>query len=488
VRNLISEKLYKAATLTKHLNELKSLQISQTLITTTARFWIEFWDRRNRSETMFVCYYLDGNTKALWSSKPCHKGKVTMLGRVMNCLEQVFIHDGQGHPIYFRTFNGHADLGKHVLSMMEKIRDSVKEVAPSKTPMSVNRILIFDGGGNGVRTLRGLCEAEYHFITILDANQVNDRKIKAVCEKKRYEYGEAWLVDCDIELEDSYEKGYLFETRAVQVQWDNGRMAVLITSLSKALFSPDNVVKSYFDRWPLQELNFKELKSRVNIHRVVGYGKRVVDNTIVLEKIERLQRQIHDLEQTLAAPLQEITRIEATLQLRIQEERRYREKSSVVNGERKLSDEDACILQEIQRDINRLQRKIRTIKKGEAKLFTSLKKKRTELARVIEKKKIYRVDVELDQLMTCFKISFANICCYLLEECFNGEKMTLQNLFETIFELQGQMRVENEQRKIFIKRNPKQKILMRKLNAAFDVVNHMEIADINGCQYHFTLV
>lgn len=132
---------YKAATLTRYLSELTYLQVSQTLITTTARFWIEFWDRRNRSETMFVCYYLDGNTKALWSSKSCHKGKVTMLGRVMNGLEQVFIHDGQGHPIYFRTFNGHADLGKHVLSMMEKISDYVKEVTTSETPMGVNKIL-----------------------------------------------------------------------------------------------------------------------------------------------------------------------------------------------------------------------------------------------------------------------------------------------------------------------------------------------------------
>ncbi|MCP4123246.1 MAG: hypothetical protein GY751_15945, partial [Bacteroidetes bacterium] len=346
---------YKSATLDKHLSELKYLQVSQTLITVTARFRIDFWDRRNRSETMFVCYYLDGNTKALWSSKPCHKGKVTMPGRVMNCLEQVFIHDGQGHPIYFQTFNGHADLGKHILSMMEKISDCGKESATSKAEMSMHRILIFDGGGNGVRTLRGLCDSEYHFITILDANQVSERKIKAVCEKKRYEHGDAWLVDCDIELEDSYEKGCLFETRAVQVQWDNGRMAVLITSLSEDLFSPDNVVKSYFDRWPLQELNFRELKSRVNIHRVVGYGKKAVDNTVVLEKIEQLRKQVHDLEHTLKEPSEQIRTLEETLQSRIRDERIYREKSHVVNGERKLSEHDACLLKEIQRDINRFQ-------------------------------------------------------------------------------------------------------------------------------------
>jgi len=297
---------YKACSLTKHLTELKYLQLADQLIVTTAQFWIDFWAKRAKTAPVFACYYIDGNTKALWSSKPCHKGKVTMLGRVMNCLEQVFIHDGQGHPIYFQTFNGHADLGKNALRMMDRISGYLNEAMEASEPFSVTRVLIFDGGGNGVKTLRGLCQSDYHFITILDANQVTERKLKSVSLKKRYAYGDAYVVDCAIELEDSHEKGYLFETRAVQVHWDNHRIAVLITSLPRTLCSPDNVVKSYFDRWPAQELNFKDLKSRVNIHRVVGYGKKSVDNTPVVEKIARLQQQIQDLEHTLHKPLQEI--------------------------------------------------------------------------------------------------------------------------------------------------------------------------------------
>ena len=42
-----------------------------------------------------------------------------MLGRVMNCLEQVVLHDGLGRPIYFQTFSGYADLQKHALQAME---------------------------------------------------------------------------------------------------------------------------------------------------------------------------------------------------------------------------------------------------------------------------------------------------------------------------------------------------------------------------------
>ena len=479
---------YKAATLDKHIRELKYLQISGELIEAVARFWIDFWSSRNKLDTIFACYYIDGNTKALWSSKPCHKSKVTMLGRVMNCLEQVFIHDGQGHPIYFQTFNGHADLGKNALRMMDRISEYLKNTTTLEDQFTVHRILIMDGAGNGVRTLRDLSDSDYHFITILDSNQIIDRKIKFVSDKKRYDHGDAYLVDCAIELEDSNDKGYIFETRAVQVHWDNGRMSVLITSLPEAIFSTDNVVKSYFDRWPAQELDFKDMKGGVNIHRVVGYGKKLVDNTKVLEKIERLQCQIRKLESELENPLSEIRGIEEILQSRIDEERVYREKSVVMNGERKLSGRDIQTLKSVQKEINRFMRMIKKIEKDHEKPFKSLKKKKAEIARIIDKKKIYRVDVELDQIMTCFKISFANICCYLLDECFDGEKMTLQRLFDTIFDLRGKVRVVGDQRDISIERNPKQEDIMRKLEAALDVMNRMEIEDLTGRRYNFKLV
>jgi hypothetical protein len=160
----------------------------------------------------------------------------------------------------------------------------------------------------------------------------------------------------------------------------------------------------------------------------------------------------------------------------------------LINGKRKLSERDTQILESIQKEINSLQRKIKKIEKGHEKPFKSLKKKKAELARIIDKKKIYRVDVELDQIMTCFKIAFANICAYLLDECFNGEKMTLQRLFETIFDLRGNVKVENGQRNVFIERNPKQKDIMRKLGLAFGVINRMGIEDTKECVYNFELV
>jgi hypothetical protein len=269
-----------------------------------AEFWLNFWNKKENfknQNTIFACYYIDGNTKALWSTKPCHKGKVTMLGRVMNSLEQVFVHDVQCHPIYFQTFNGQADIGKNGLKIMDKLTDFLNENTDKKNKEAVNRILVMDGGGNAVGILRNI--KDYYYITILDNNQVTNRKIKSISKENRYEYGHAFLKDCKIELIDSKDKGFIYETRAVQVKWDNGRSCTLITNLPITKFSTDNVVKSYFNRWPMQELEFKNTKKGVNIHRIVGYGKKLVENTSVLEKISILQESILNLKEELEVPL-----------------------------------------------------------------------------------------------------------------------------------------------------------------------------------------
>ena len=479
---------YKMATLEKHIAELKYLKISNELIGVTAKFWINFWSQRNRSDNIFVCYYIDGNTKALWSSRACKKTKVTMLGRVMNRLEQVFIHDGQGHPVYFQTFSGHANLGKNALGMTEKITNYLNETTDIENQFTVNRIMIMDAGGNAVKTLREISSSPYHYITILDANQLNDRKIKHVSEEKRYEYGEASLVDCKIELDDSNEKGYIFETRAVQVNWDNGKTSVLVTSLPEKLFSTDNVVKSYFDRWPFQELGFKNMKSGVNIHRVVGYGKKLVENVKVLEKIEKFQENIEKLEDELRGPLNEIQRIETGLRPLIEEERIYREKSAIKDGELTFTGEDEKSFKAVRKKINDIGRKIKKIEIKHDRPFKSLKKKKKELARIIDKKKIYRVDVELDQIMTCFKVSFVNICSYFLEECLDGERMTLERLFETVYDLTGEYRIEDNQRTIHIDRNHKQEDIMIKLEPALSFISQMEIKDLMENKYNYRLV
>jgi hypothetical protein len=468
---------YKDAALDRYLRELKYLKISDQLIIETAKFWMDFWRDEQKEETYFVCYYIDGNTKPLWSSNRCYKGKATMLGRVMNCLENVFIHDGKGHPLYFQTFQGHADLGKHALNMATKLTQMLDN--PS-AHIQVNRIIVFDAGGNGVKTLRGFNDSDEYYITILDDNQTKDRKFKHLRLETRYKYGNADLVDCQIELVDSFEKSYIYESRAVIVNWDNDRKAVIVTDIPRELLDESEVVKKYFDRWPMQEKIFREEKSGVNIHRIVGYGKKIESYDKMDERHRKICETITNLKLKLEVPLMEIDAVEAELTDLYQKERSLREKSIIVDGKRVLGEADAVNLQECESQINRCIRQKTKIEKEHKDDFDKFKISLDEEKRLRGKDKVYRIDTELDQIMTCFKMSFVNLCSFFLTRCFDNEKFELLTLMESIFQLNGSASVSSDRKVIDLELNPKEPDLMDKLYTGLQILNTMPVYDLDG--------
>jgi hypothetical protein len=400
-----------------------------------------------------------------------------MLGRVMNCLENVFIHDGKGHPLYFQTFQGHADLDKHALNMATKLTQMLDN--PS-AHIQVNRIIVFDAGGNGVKTLRGFNDSDEYYITILDYNQTKDRKFKHLRLETRYKYGNADLIDCQIELVDSFEKSYIYESRAVIVNWDNDRKAVIVTDIPRELLDESEVVKKYFDRWPMQEKIFREEKSGVNIHRIVGYGKKIESYDKMDERHRKICETITNLELKLEVPLMEIDAVEAELTDLYQKERSLREKSIIVDGKRVLGEADAVNLQECESQINRCIRQKTKIEKEHKDDFDKFKISLDEEKRLRGKDKVYRIDTELDQIMTCFKMSFVNLCSFFLTRCFDNEKFELLTLMESIFQLDGSASVSNDKKIIDLELNPKEPDLMDKLYTGLQILNTMPVYDLDG--------
>jgi hypothetical protein len=473
---------YKDASIERYLQELKYLQISDKLIEATAKFWQDFWRNESGEETCFACYYIDGNTRPLWSSNRCYKGKVTMLGRVMNCLENVFIHDGKGHPLYFQTFNGHGDLGKHALSMLTKLTQLLDD---PDAHASVKRILVFDGGGNGVKTLRSFDNSDEYYITILDDNQITDRKIKHIRQETLYEYGDANLVDCQIELRDSLEKGYIHECRAVIVDWDNGKRSVLVTDIPRELLDASEITKRYFDRWPLQEKQFRDGKSGVNIHRIVGYGMKIENYDRMDDRHGKLCETITCLNLKLEKPLREIETIDEQLSSLFVQEKTLRERSKIISGKRILNEADTIELQDCEAQIDRCHRQQKAIEKEYKDDFKRLRKCLKEERSVRDKDKVYKIDLELDQIMTCFKMSFINLSSLFLTKCMNHEKFELLTLFESIFLLDGNAFIDGENKVIELVMNPKEAELMDKLSKGLSSLNGMDIQDMSGRSIQF---
>lgn len=467
---------YKDASLDKYLRDLKYLKVSEQLINEIAKFWLNFWKKESGEETYFACYYIDGNTKPLWSSNSHFKGKVTMLGRVMNCLENVFIHDGKGHPLYFQTFHGHADLGKHALEMQNKLMQLLDK--PS-AHVQVDRILIMDGGGNGVKTLREFSKSEEYFITILDDNQTKDRKFKHIREGTEYEYGKANLTDCQIELLDSAEKDYIFECRAVIIKWNNGRKAVLVTDVPRELLNESEITKRYFDRWPMQEKTFREAKSVLCTNNIVGYGTKIDSYDKMIEKYKEICKTITKLKSKLKVPLKDMKAIDEQLSDLYTFERTLREKSEIIEGKRVLNDEDAIQIHHTEAEISKCLNKQKIVKGKNRDDFEKLELCLKEEKRLRGKDKVYRIDIELDRIMTCFKLSFVNLSSLFLKRCFNGEKMELLTLFDSIFQLDGSASISNERKTIELEINPKEPKLMGKLNNGLDILNTMNVYDLD---------
>jgi hypothetical protein len=479
---------YKNATIDKYLRELKYLQVSTELINCNAIFWSNFWKQFDPADHKVACYYIDGNVKALWSSKRCRKGKVTMLGRVMNCLEQVVIHDGFGRPLYFRTFSGNADLQSHALQSMAQLDELMNEGQTARTNKSrCTRALIMDGGGNSVQTLRAFSKSPYHYITILDTNQIGERKFKHLSSIERYQYGKASLNDCLIELVDSKQPDYIYETRAVHVHWDNGKECCLVTSIAKNIFDASEVVKAYFDRWPFCEKQYAMMKAAVCFYQVVGYGKKHVSDENMINRIKKHQIDLDHLQQELKIPLSQISEKEQKLPTLFEKERRLKEKSRIKDGNRLQSHKNQEALETCQRNIRKIQREIKKTEEPFKKKFTALRKKHKEFARIQDKQMVYHVDVELDQLLTSFRLSFANILAFLAKEILDGTPVEMNTLIQSILFLSGTIEQNPEVRKIHINKNEKDSKFMEKLSKGLQKMNALEIRHPSGAIYEFKL-
>jgi transposase len=478
---------YQHDTLDKFLRELKYLGISDRLLRDQVSFWREHWSRIKPSSSglPFLCYYVDGNTKALWSEKRVKKNKVTMLGRVMGCLEQVFVHDAFGHPVYLETYAGKAPVGEHILGLFEKIEAALEGPGPR---LPVTRVIVMDAASNGVRTLRAFAEQErYHYITALDDNQWNPRKVREEGRPKRYYYGEATLRDSLMELEDSQEKGYLVVVRAVRIDWDYGKRTVLITSLPKEAVGASLVVKAYFERWPHEELQFRSMKSFACLNRVAGYGKKKLPDEKVRATQAQLLERITALRQSLRVPLKAVADQEERVAAGIEKERRIHSRAPVVEGKRVVEEPTQGMLKSLGREIAQGRRQIEEIKSERAADFQRLQRYEKEWLRLQGKDYVYRIDVELDQIMAYFRVALVNLSSWFLSECLEKRSMSLAQFLHNILLMPAQIQLTKEVRRVILNRNPKDPGMMTLLEPALKRLNGLVIQDLEERKIEFAL-
>ncbi len=260
----------------------------------------------------------------------------------------------------------------------------------------------------------------------------------------------------------------------------------MITSLLKEIIGASQVVKAYFDRWPDEELSFKIMKAVGCLHRVAGYGKQRLPDLRVRERQVKIAGQIEALRMSLHEPMTMIAEVELEISNLIPKERRLRARSRVVDGKRILPSKEAKEFQEIGRRINALKRTVRAMRKKHPD-FRKLDRAENKWIRLQGKDTVYKVDVELDQIMTFFRVSLVNLYTYMAR-LMSWSHLSLVRFLHTILLLTGKIEETDDRRHITLERNEKDPQAMEALSAAIAKVNSLGITNIAGKRISFSLL
>jgi hypothetical protein len=288
-------------------------------------------------------------------------------------------------------------------------------------------------------------------------------------------------------MEDSKEKGYFISTRAIIVDWDNGRQTVLLTSLPRAIVDASEVVFSYFRRWPAQELTYRYEKATVSLSRIAGYGRKRVENPRQREKQEKLALKISTLTEQMKDAMEERNIHEQSIAKLIVKEQRLRAKTRVVKGRvivpRAIRDE----FERCGKKIRVHQKAINTVEKDNKDGFKQLAKSQREWLRLQGKETEYSVDVELDQILTYFRASLVHLYAYFIQHFLGGKPLSLVGLVNRVLHLPATIEETGNLRKIVLQANPQDPTMMKNLQHAIEKLNDLNIQGPQGKVMSFRL-
>jgi len=130
---------------------------------------------------------------------------------------------------------------------------------------------------------------------------------------------------------------------------------------------------------------------------------------------------------------------------------------------------------------------MKDIEKSYEKEFRSLHRYEAGWMRLQGKEFVYKVDVELDQILTYFRVSLSNLCAYFLKEFLRMGPTSFSTLMQSVLLLDGEVEETQEQCKVVLKRNLKEPVMMERLEAGLEKLNTLDLLTVTGKRYRFSL-
>jgi len=139
---------YQSATLRQFLGQLERVGADEALLPAL------------RAEPAGSLIYVDGHMIAYWSRRSMHKGKITMLGRIMAGSQAVIAHDDTGQAVFVAYYPPDIHLSKVIVAYCQQVAEATGR-----------GLFVIDRAVNAVALAQAFDEKELGLLCMLDDNE-----------------------------------------------------------------------------------------------------------------------------------------------------------------------------------------------------------------------------------------------------------------------------------------------------------------------------
>src|SRR5262244_3043888 len=237
---------YHSATLTQFLGQLERIDAAGALLPALM------------PQQVGQIAYVDGHMIAYWSRVPMHKGKITMLGRIMAGSQAVITHDEAGQGLFVEYHPPDQHLSQFIVAYCQKVALA--------TGLSV---FVIDRAANSLALARAFDHQAFGLLCMLDDNEHHGlESFEATLEETRQDGTKVYSGPWKMPRADDPRHFVIVEPAEGKtlVYWGTPRV--------KAILEPTAWPQVYRERSEIQENSFKRMIDHGALN--TNYGRKKI--------------------------------------------------------------------------------------------------------------------------------------------------------------------------------------------------------------------
>src|SRR6266566_2823216 len=452
----------------------------ETLTDALAAWTAQLWHPPTREHLpQSATYYVDGHRKPVYTDVLIPRGLVGRLSVVLGCRALVLLHDDQGHPLLATTHRGDSHLTLGLPSIVARDArqagvSAVKRVIVDREGMAAEFLAALHMAGRTVisvlradqysslesftdigsfvplrvsksgTVVREVAPASFELSLpdhpgeslLLRVALIRDlrRHVPVIPSKEDQEYPRRWDADLDWHDHMWWDEGWkATPTPAIST---TPKLIPIVTTASTV--DAVELAQTYTQRWSAQENIIRDFLLPLGLDTNHGYGKTPVENSEVAKKRATLEKRLANVERWADAARKrshnasklytkrcKLTKDRATALYRVLNDHQIElEQEGMENWRlrKTLKEEKAAADAEIEHYQRQQWRAYQTSNREHAKCERYCREQR-DLLRALEdltthERAMYELDNRKDQVMTVFKVAFANVVMWTRDHYF----------------------------------------------------------------------